>query len=94
MISDSEEDGIDFWANNDGIGFARLRTAAGGTIINFEGDFGKSFIYNFTGDYPLSYDDLYDTKEMLVYPNPAKQFVIEGKILKIARLKFTIKSDN
>ncbi|MBK6330424.1 MAG: T9SS type A sorting domain-containing protein [Bacteroidetes bacterium] len=88
VISDSEEDGIDFWANNDGIGFARLRTAAGGTIINFEGDFGKSFIYNFTVDYPLSYDDLYDTKEILVYPNPAqKQFVVEGKNIENSQVK-------
>ncbi len=83
IITDSGadgEDGIDFWANNDGVGFARLRTATGATIKNFEGDFGKSLIYNFTVDYPLSYDELYHTKEIAVYPNPAnEQFIVEGK---------------
>ncbi len=80
VISDAEEDGIDFWANNDGVGFARFRTMTGGVIKNFEGDFGKSLIYNFTIDYPLNYDDLYNVKEIAVYPNPAnKQFIVEAK---------------
>lgn len=81
-ITDTDEDGIDFWANNDGIGFARFRQASGGPLLSFEGDFGTSFIYNFTVDYPLSYSELFDSKEVSVYPNPANnQFNIEGKNL-------------
>ena len=81
-ITDIDEDGIDFWANNDGIGFARFRQASGGPLLSFEGDFGTSFIYNFTVDYPLSYSELFESKDLSVYPNPANnQFNIEGKNL-------------
>lgn len=80
VIHDVEEDGIDFWANNDGVGFARFRTLTGQTIKNFEGDFGKSLIYNFTVDFPLSYEQLQGEKEIAVYPNPGHdQFTIAGK---------------
>lgn len=74
IISDSDDDGIDFWANNDGIGFARLRTLNNGVIKNFEGDFGRSLIYNFTVDYPLSYEQLYKEVSVSVYPNPMNDY--------------------
>jgi hypothetical protein len=88
VMTDAGEDGIDFWANNDGVGFARFRTTTGATIKNFEGDFGKSLIYNFTIDYPLSYEELYQTKEISLYPNPASnQFTIEGKNIEKSHIK-------
>nr|MBP6314324.1 T9SS type A sorting domain-containing protein [Chitinophagaceae bacterium] len=88
VMTDAGEDGIDFWANNDGVGFARFRKTTGATIINFEGDFGKSLIYNFTIDYPLSYEELFESKEITVYPNPANsQFVIEGKNIDRSNIK-------
>ena len=80
IIEDTDGDGLSFWANNDGAGFARLRTLTNSTIINFQGDFGKSLIYNFTVDFPLSYNEINNYNEIAVYPNPAsKQFVVEGK---------------
>jgi hypothetical protein len=80
IIEDSEADGLSFWANNDGTGFARLRTMTNGSIVNFQGDFGKYLIYNFTVDYPLSYNEINNINDISVYPNPAsKQFIVEAK---------------
>ncbi|HMN32545.1 MAG TPA: T9SS type A sorting domain-containing protein, partial [Chitinophagaceae bacterium] len=75
IIHDSDEDGLSFFANNDGAGFARLRTLNNGNIINFATDFGHSIEYNFTVDYPLSYDQLYKESLITVYPNPASNIV-------------------
>lgn len=81
-ITDSDDDGIDFWANSDGVGFARLRLATGAALKSFEGDFGKSFIYNFTVDYPLTYAEVADYQDLKLYPNPANNFItLEGKYL-------------
>ena len=78
-IYDTGDDGIDFWANNDGTGFARIRQVGGGVVKTFEGDFGSSLQYNFTLDYPLSYEELHDTYAVALYPNPASdQFVLEA----------------
>lgn len=79
-ITDSDNDGIDFWANQDGAGFARFRQSNGAPLKNFGGDFGKSFIYNFTVDYPLTYESILQSQEVKLYPNPTRnQFTIEGE---------------
>lgn len=78
-VYDTGDDGIDFWANSDGTGFVRFRQVGGGVVKNFEGDFGKSIEYNFTIDFPLSYEELHDTYSVAVYPNPAtNQFFVEA----------------
>ena len=43
-INDEDEDGFDFWANNDGSGMARFRELGAGWLHAFDGDFGK-FIF-------------------------------------------------
>ena len=70
---DSDDDGIDFWANNDGVGQCRFKNLNGSTLKSFEGDFGHYFIYNFTVDYPLAYDKIAQPldESIGVYPNPA-----------------------
>ena len=79
-FSDIGDDGIDFWANNDGVGFARINQLSGANIINFEGDFGKSLIYNFTIDFPLAFEELYGINDISLYPNPAhNEVILEGK---------------
>ncbi len=85
IIHDSDEDGLSFFANNDGSGFARLRTLNNANIINFQADFGHSIEYNFTVDYPLSYEQLYKDNIISVYPNPASNVVnvqTEGIVVK------------
>ena len=41
------DDGIDFWANNDGSGMIRFREIGGSWIKSFEGDFGRSIHHQF-----------------------------------------------
>jgi hypothetical protein len=78
-VNDSGDDGIDFWANNDGTGFVRIREVGGGVVKTFEGDFGESIIYNFTIDYPLAYEELNDVHAIDVYPNPTSdKFYVEA----------------
>lgn len=86
-ITDSDDDGIDFWANNDGTGLARINEVGGGIVTVFEGDFGSSLLYNFTIDIPLSYEELNNEWDINVYPNPAKErFYIEGKEVQKANI--------
>ena len=81
-VYDTGNDGIDFWANNDGTGFVRIRQVGGGVVKTFEPDFGESIIYNFTIDYPLEYEEINDVLSVDVYPNPTtdKFYVEAGSI--------------
>jgi Concanavalin A-like lectin/glucanases superfamily/Peptide-N-glycosidase F, C terminal/Secretion system C-terminal sorting domain len=85
VVTDTDDDGIDFWANNDGAGYAFFRQIGGGNLHKIEGDFGGSIIFNFTVDFPLSYEDLHLETEYLIYPNPAKnKFYIESSNIESA----------
>ena len=87
-IYDGGDDGIDFWANNDGTGFARFRQVGAGVVKTFEGDFGGSLQYNFTIDFPLSYEELYDTYVVELYPNPASdKFVLAAGSISEAKIE-------
>jgi len=74
-VYDSDDDGLNFFANNDGNGFTRFKEVGGPTLIFFENDFGDNINYSFTVDLPLSYDELKgDTGlEFILYPNPARE---------------------
>jgi len=88
LITDTGDDGIDFWANNDGKGVARVEDNNGWILAPFEGDFGGSYRYNFTIDIPLTYEELNNDWDVNVYPNPAiDQFFVEGKNIKNATVK-------
>lgn len=74
-IYDSGDDGLSFWANNDGSGYCSLKRVLGPTFKNFEADFGKSIsqafywatdVYSEVEEVPEARGDL------AVYPNPAK----------------------
>ena len=82
-LDDTDDDGIDFWANSDGIGYARFREIGGSIFKFFEPDFGKFVIDHFTvGDAlgegpdknsctPFSINEAgIDDLGILVYPNP------------------------
>lgn len=73
FVNDYDGDGIDFWANSDGAGSVKFITPKNQSIKNFEPDFGRSIIFNFTIDHPLSYDefDRLVNGYFNVYPNPA-----------------------
>ncbi len=82
-VLDSDGDGLKFFANNDGNGYISFRKLNNMVIKNFEPNFGSSIIYNFTIDYPLSYEELHPSNVASVYPNPNNgSFIIdfEGEI--------------
>jgi len=72
IVEDSDEDGLSFFANSDGAGYINVRRINGSVIKSFDPDFGKRIVYNFTVDYPLSFDDLYGQKQTTVFPNPSQ----------------------
>jgi hypothetical protein len=75
----SGDDGISFFANNDGTGYVRIRAVGGGIVKGFQANFGGSIIYNFTIDFPLSYEELNDIYLVDVYPNPTSdEFFVEA----------------
>jgi hypothetical protein len=71
-LLDSGKDGLNFWANNDGTGYARFTTLSNTTIKSFTADFGTSVIYSFTVGYTVNVDEV-SLDELNVYPNPANE---------------------
>ncbi|PWH85627.1 LamG-like jellyroll fold domain-containing protein [Brumimicrobium oceani] len=62
VIEDTGGNGIDFWANNEGTGTMRFKSMTGGQIKRLEGDFGASYIYEFsvTEDLSVKNQTMYD----------------------------------
>ncbi len=86
-VNDTGDDGIDFWANNDGNGYCRIFKVGGNLVKTFEPDFGDNINFNFTVGSPLKYEDLYETSSISVYPNPVDNiFVVEGKEIEKAEI--------
>lgn len=71
-LYDSGDDGLSFFANNDGNGQARLKKVGGSSFIQFENDFGKEITHNFNWETDLvSVQEFNLPKTQLsVYPNP------------------------
>ncbi len=70
LVTDNDDDGFDFWANNDGAGLLRITDKNGNVLLNVDGDFGKYYRYNFTVNFPLSYQHILANEEIKIYPNP------------------------
>lgn len=68
-LLDTGEDGLSWWANNDGTGFIRFYKLSGTPLKAFGSDFGSEVLYNFTVGTVLSTDD-YTNTNLNVYPNP------------------------
>lgn len=72
-FQDADDDGISFWANDDGSGFVRLRKV-GGNWITFEPDFGKSIVHRFHFETNLVnsiQSEPAAAEDFKVFPNPA-----------------------
>ncbi|MGB1032425.1 MAG: T9SS type A sorting domain-containing protein, partial [Flavobacteriales bacterium] len=76
-ITDSDDDGLDFFANNDGNGYARLKKNGGGSFIIFENDFGKEIEHFFQWKTDLvSVPEIQKTDlQVGLFPNPAQNEV-------------------
>ncbi|MEN9339969.1 MAG: hypothetical protein RIQ62_1281 [Bacteroidota bacterium] len=90
VMTDTDEDGISFWANSDGAGVLKFLRSNGTTLKTFNPDFGASRVYNFTIDYPLSYEQLYESHVVKIYPNPVSdQFSVEADGIEKANVQIT-----
>ncbi len=68
------EDGLSWWANNDGDGYARLREVPGGFFKYYQADFGTELTDYFrVGEYSLSTNDL-EKLTCEVFPNPSRTY--------------------
>lgn len=70
-VNDSGEDGLSFFANNDGNGSVIIREVGGGVVENFNPNFGAGIQYNFTVNNPLSLEQRQYASRMELFPNPA-----------------------
>ncbi|MAQ47717.1 MAG: hypothetical protein CMD27_02410 [Flavobacteriales bacterium] len=88
----NNEDGLTWWANNDGSGYARLREVPGGFFKYYQDDFGTELTDYFrVGEYNIS--SLNNLKDPIieVYPNPAKnQLNIDFELLSKSDINMTI----
>ncbi|MGB1040869.1 MAG: LamG-like jellyroll fold domain-containing protein [Flavobacteriales bacterium] len=81
-VTDTDGDGIGFWANSDGAGYMRLQRNPGPVIYNVQPDFGASFTLDFTVGSPLAIANQTALNTVKLYPNPTSgSFTIEGNEL-------------
>ena len=82
-ITDSDGDGISFWANSDGSGFFRIMAQGGGILNIIEPDFGGGTIVNFTVLHALNVPEKELELGYKAYPNPTNgNITISGGDLK------------
>lgn len=74
IVNDTDQDGIEWWANNDGSGWVKFRNAQNSTILNFEKDFGHSINYNFSVTDPASVEEI-AAINVSSYPNPTTDII-------------------
>jgi hypothetical protein len=68
---DSGKDGLQFWANNSGTGYCRIKKAINGNLVkNFSADFGTEIYYEFTVGYNIGMEEQAAETFVEVYPNP------------------------
>lgn len=73
-LIDYDEDGLSWWANNDGSGYARIREVGSSVVHSFKADFGSFQKLEFTTGNDISIEeDLFSAFDM--YPNPATDVV-------------------
>ena len=78
VVNDTDEDGLDFWNNNDGGGMVRFREIGSSWLKSFNPDFGTNIIHQFSVGSAQSILDE-QTNNWEIYPNPTKNIlIIEG----------------
>ena len=79
VMNDTDEDGLDFWANNDGGGLVRFREIGASWLKAFDPDFGTNIIHQFTVGNVQTTTSAEQNSNWEIYPNPTKKIlIIEG----------------
>ena len=79
VVSDTDEDGLDFWANNDGGGMVRFREIGATWLKSFNADFGTNIVHQFTVGSAQSTSSNTHPMQWEIFPNPTKdKILIEG----------------
>ncbi len=74
QFTDSDQDGISWWANGDGDGYMRVKPLNGGWVF-FQPDFGSELTFNFIAALPNATEDVESAAEVSVSPNPTTEAV-------------------
>ena len=74
-VTDTDDDGLDFWANNDGGGIVRFRELGASWLKAFEGDFGRFIHHEFRTEDVLSSSEV-DDINISIFPNPANDKIL------------------
>ena len=76
-LKDSDDDGLDFFANSDGSGYCKLDRVSGIDFESFERDFGKEIIHRFHFETNLinSIEEPRSAARVRLFPNPASNLV-------------------
>ena len=79
VMEDSDEDGLDFWANNDGGGIVRFREIGASWLKSFNADFGTNIVHQFTVGGMVNTSNNTSSLNWKIFPNPTKDYLtIEG----------------
>ena len=71
ILEDTDEDGLYFFANNDGTGTFQIRKLTGAPLKGFDSDFGDKIIHYFTVGYGLNINE--DSRfNFNCFPNPVQ----------------------
>jgi hypothetical protein len=79
-FQDTGQDGLSFFANNDGNGFLRMRKVAGGIVENFNPSFGGFINYHFIVDQTTGLEEVIDDRFVTVFPNPSADGLFNLKV--------------
>ena len=71
-VTDTDDDGIDFWANSDGSGMVRFREIGASWIKSFEGDFGRFIHHEFRIEDAISHSEFNDINNINIFPTSSK----------------------
>ncbi len=78
LVSDFDNDGLSWWANNDGNGYVRIRSV-GSNYDEIATDFGSFIDYNFTAGMLTDSEEVLLDTDLGIFPNPSIDgFHIEG----------------
>ena len=92
----TNEDGLSWWANNDGSGYARLREVPGGFFKYYQDDFGSEVTDYFrVGDYNVTLGHELITPIIEIYPNPSNSYLnIDLELIKTSDISIIITDIN